>query len=98
MARAAALTPSARILMEWGLAEVRRGDFATARRAFEGAVAREPTQARLWMDLLQADIHLGDLAAAERAAREIQRLIPGNAFAQRTLAEIQRRRAQRGRK
>jgi len=98
MARVAALTPSARILMEWGLAEARRGDYETARRAFEGAVERDPTQARLWMNLLQADIRLGDLAAAERAALQIRRLIPGNALAERTLAEIQRRRAQRGRK
>jgi cytochrome c-type biogenesis protein CcmH/NrfG len=93
MGHAAALTPSARVIMEWGMAEAARGDYGMARRAFEQAAARDPTQQRIWMNLVNTCMRLDDLAGARRAAQQLVRLMPGNAPAAQMLAEIERREA-----
>lgn len=97
MAHAAALTPSARVIMEWGMAEAARGEYAVARRAFEQAAARDPAQQRVWLNLLNACMRLDDLAGAHRAAEQLVRLMPGEPRAARVLAEIEQREAERQR-
>jgi hypothetical protein len=94
MERAAALTPSARVMMEWGMAEAARGEYAVARRAFEQAAARDSMQQRVWLSLVHACMRLDDLAGARHAAEQLVRLKPGDATAARLLAEIERREAE----
>lgn len=95
MAQAATLAPSPRVMMEWGMAEAARGEYATARRAFEQAAARDPTQPRIWLNLVNTCMRLDDLAGARHAAEQMVRLMPGNAPAAQMLAEIERREAER---
>jgi predicted Zn-dependent protease len=95
MARAAALTPSARVMMEWGMAEATLGNYAVARQAFEVAALRDPSQPRVWLNLVHACMRLDDLEGARRAAQELARLTPGSAPAAQLLAEIERQQADR---
>jgi len=95
MAEAARLTPSARVMMEWGMAEAARGQFRVARQAFEQAVARDSTQRRAWLNLVNVCMRLDDLAGAHRAAQQLVRLMPGDGPAAALLAEIERREAGR---
>ena len=94
MAHAAMLTPSARVMMEWGMAEAARGDYAAARLAFEQAAARDPAQQRVWLNLVHTCMQLDDLAGAHRAAEQLVRLMPGDSPAAQLLAEIERREAE----
>ncbi len=95
MAHAATLTPSARVLMEWGMAEAARGDYASARRAFEQAATRDPSQPRVWLNLVNICMRLDDLAGAHHAAEQLVRLMPGDTRPAEMLAEIERRQAGR---
>ena len=95
MAQAAALAPSPRVMMEWGMAEAARGEYATARRAFEQAAARDPRQPRIWLNLVNTCMRLDDLPGARRAAEQMVRLMPGNAPAAQMLSEIERLEAER---
>ena len=70
-------------------------EYATARRAFEQAAARDPTQPRIWLNLVNTCMRLDDLAGARHAAEQMVRLMPGNAPAAQMLAEIERREAER---
>jgi Flp pilus assembly protein TadD len=82
-------------MMEWGMAEATLGNYAAARGAFEQAAAREPSQQRVWLNLVHTCMRLDDLPGAHHAAEQLVRLMPGAAPPAQLLAEIERQEAQR---
>ena len=94
MSHAAALIPSTRVLMEWGLSEATRGNYHVARGAFEQAIARDSTQSRLWLNLLAVCVRLDDQAGIHRAAEALRRLNPDDPRIHQMLEAIERRGAE----
>ncbi|HEY2954006.1 MAG TPA: tetratricopeptide repeat protein [Candidatus Eisenbacteria bacterium] len=87
-ARAAETSPSPRILLEWGTAELRRGDFRAAQPLFRRVIAANPKDVHAWSGLAAAAMALDQRDEARRAAEEVLRLSPGDAFARRTLERL----------
>jgi tetratricopeptide (TPR) repeat protein len=75
-ARAAALAPSPRILMEWSMAESNRGNYAGAQRILQGLVAKSPDMIMAWSGLAFVSWKLGDTAECRRAAESALRIKP----------------------
>lgn len=93
MSHAAALIPSTRVLMEWGMSEATRGNYEVARGAFEQAIARDSTLSRLWLNLLAVCVRLDDKAGIHRAAEALRRLNPDDPRVHQMLEAIDRREA-----
>jgi tetratricopeptide (TPR) repeat protein len=86
--RAAETSPSPRILLEWGTAELRRRNFGAARDQFRRVIAVRPDEAHAWSGLAAASIELGDREEARRAAENLLRIRPGDPVARRTLERL----------
>ncbi|HEY2954004.1 MAG TPA: hypothetical protein VGK89_02000 [Candidatus Eisenbacteria bacterium] len=87
-ARAAALAPSPRILLEWSLAETNRGQYAKAQGILRGLVERAPGLMMAWSQLAYVSYQLGDTAECVRAARGALRIDPGLAEARGLLSRL----------
>ena len=85
---AAETSPSPRILLEWGTAELRRRNYGAARDQFRRVIAAIPDEANAWSGLAAAAIELGDREEARRAAGNLLRLRPGDPVARRTLERL----------
>jgi len=75
-AQAAELLPSPNVTRQWGVAELRAGRYARARRVYEGIVARDSTDAFGWTGLALAARRLEDDAGAQDAIEHAVRLDP----------------------
>jgi len=88
LAHAAETAPSPRILLEWGTAELRRGDFRAAQPVFRRVIELSPADAHAWSGLAATAMGLGDRDEARRAAETVLRLRPGDPFARRVLEQL----------
>jgi tetratricopeptide (TPR) repeat protein len=86
--RAAETAPSPRILLEWGTAELRRGNWGPARDVFRRVLAVSPGEAHAWSGLAAAALELGERDEARRAADTLLTLRPGDPFARQTLERL----------
>ena len=68
--------PNPRLIVEWGVAALTRGDFVKARSIFQRAAALDSNLVGAWRGLVTAASALGDLAELERGTRELERLVP----------------------
>ncbi len=75
---ASAAAPSPSNLTHWAMAETMRGHLDLALGIYSRAVARDSNYTLGWFGVGVSAINSGDRAAAERAARALQRLAPGN--------------------
>jgi hypothetical protein len=80
-AKAAELTPSPRILMEWGIGATRAGNLEAAEEAYRRLAAGSPGEVAAWRDLARSAARRGNLPEAWRATREILKLEPANSWA-----------------
>lgn len=64
------------------------GQPAAARQTYRSALQRWPTAASVWLGEGNASYALGDLAAAERAYRQVLSLSPADAVAHNNLAQV----------
>jgi Flp pilus assembly protein TadD len=78
MASAVARVPSARLHLEWAMAESMRGDWSRAQSLFEHAIALAPRDPATWIIVADAASEHGDRAWLERAARELRGIDPAN--------------------
>jgi tetratricopeptide (TPR) repeat protein len=85
---AASTSPSPRILQEWALTETMRGRFTDAADLYRRMLEKSPDSALGWLGLATVAFRAGDMREAERAARELLRLQPGNPDAMRVLTRI----------
>ena len=85
LGRAAGTSPSPRILREWALARVMRGELRGAREIYRLMVTRDPASEPGWAGLANTSADLGDHDEARRAAGELLRLRPGDPAALRVL-------------
>ncbi|MEO5617641.1 MAG: hypothetical protein ABIS67_07700 [Candidatus Eisenbacteria bacterium] len=86
---AARTSPSPRILLQWGLAESRAGNFAESMRAHRILVERNPDDYLGWGGIASAASQMKDVAAAREAAREMNRIRPGDRNAQMLVESIE---------
>jgi tetratricopeptide (TPR) repeat protein len=75
-ARAAALAPSPRILLEWSMAESSRGQYRKAQSILQDLLKRSPGMIMAWSGLAYASYQLGDTAECRRAALAALRIRP----------------------
>ena len=68
-----------------------RGRFLDAANLYHRMLAKSPENALGWLGLSTVSFRAGDMREAERAARELLRLQPGNLDALRVLSEIAQR-------
>ena len=94
-ARAAETQPSARVLVEWGMAETMRGDLPAAQRSYRRAIARDSSNVTAWQGYGVVSLRLGELDEAHRAVLVLQRRDPGNPESRAVLKEIERLQAAR---
>ena len=87
-ARAAEAGPSPRVLMEWGYAEERSGNFPAARRAYQRLVEKSPDDLVAWRSLAVTALRLGDQDEARRAAGEVLKRRPSDAAARQILEAL----------
>jgi hypothetical protein len=85
LGHAAETSPSPRILTEWALVRVMRGDHEGAREVYRRMVERQPTSVPGWTGILYMSAKLGDRDETRRAAGELLRLKPGDPTALRAL-------------
>jgi len=85
---AAETAPSPRILLEWGTAELRRGNFSAAQPIFRRVIEVSPADIHAWSGLAAAAMALGDRDQARRAAEAVLRLRPGDPLARRVLERL----------
>jgi Tetratricopeptide repeat len=90
-AHAAETTPSPRVLMQWGFAEMQAGHPEAAQRVYQRLVEKTPDDLSAWVDLAVLSLRLGDEAEARRAANELLRRRPGHQGAIQVLAELSKR-------
>ena len=94
-ARAAETQPSARVLVEWGMAETMRGDLRGAQRIYGRAIARDSSSVTAWQGYGVVSLRLGDLDEAHRAVLALLRRDPSNPESQAVLKEVERMQAAR---
>ena len=75
--RAAALAPSTRLRLEWGLAEADGGDLRKAQRIFRDLAADAPHMVHAWRQLASVSLQLGDSTECRRAAEHALAIDPG---------------------
>jgi len=90
MARAAALAPSPRVLLQWASAEQARGNDRGAQAVYRRLLAIAPEEARGWYGLAFVSWRLGDLRECRRAAQELLRLRPGDPQVLRIMDQVTR--------
>ncbi len=95
MAKAAELSPSPRVLLQWALAEQQRGDDRAAQDVYRRLLAIAPKETRGWYGLATASWRLGDLRECRRAAQGLLRLRPGDPQVLRILAQVDRAEVER---
>jgi tetratricopeptide (TPR) repeat protein len=93
--RASEDQPSARVLIEWAMAETMRGDLHAAKRLYARAIDRDSTYARAWGGFGEVSMRLGDLDDAHRAALQLLRMDPNNLGLRGTLVTIEQQQAER---
>jgi hypothetical protein len=76
--RAAETQPSARVLVQWAMAETMLGDLRSAKDLYGRALRREPNRAVAWQGYGVVSLRLGDLDDAHRAVLELLKLDPAN--------------------
>jgi hypothetical protein len=96
MAKAAALAPSPRVLLQWAMAEQARGNDGVAQDVYRRLLAIAPAEQRGWYGLSLVSWRLGDLEECRRAAQELLRLRPGDLQVLRILAQVDKAEAERG--
>jgi hypothetical protein len=94
-ARAAETQPSARILVQWAMAETMRGDLPAAERLYRRALDRDSTRAIAWQGYGVVSLRQGKLEQARRAVLELLRFDPANPEARGALRDIERLQAER---
>lgn len=90
MAHAAETSPSARVLLQWALAEQARGRSAVARDLFRRVTDINPGDARAWYGLAAESWNLGDDDECRRAALRLEQLSPGSPEARQILESLGR--------
>jgi Flp pilus assembly protein TadD len=91
LGQAARCAPSARILEQWAICEMKIGNIPSAHALFERVLAKKPDDYYAWHELAATSLALGRLDQGRRAARELLRLDPGDTDAPRILEETARR-------
>jgi len=94
-ARAAETQPSARVLVQWGMAETMRGDLRAAQRIYLRAIARDSSNVVAWQGYGVVSLRLGKLDEAHRAVLALLRRDPSNPESHAVLKEIERMQAAR---
>ena len=90
--RAAEITPSPKILRGWAASETARGDRERARGIYRRLLARSPDDGQAWTEYMMLSVQVRDADEAERAAKEVLRLRPGEPHAQSVLESVERAR------
>ena len=85
---AAETSPSPRILLEWGTAELRLRNWEGAREIFRRVTSLSPEEAHAWSGIAVASMELGDRGEARRAAETLLKLRPGDPFGVHTLEQL----------
>jgi len=80
--------PNPRILVEWGVAVLSRGDFPRALPIFQRAAALNPGLIGAWRGIATAASATGNRAELARAAEWIERLNPGDPMAREARAAL----------
>jgi tetratricopeptide (TPR) repeat protein len=75
-AKAAALAPGPRILLEWAMAEEDRHDWAAAREVYRTLARRNPQFPDAWLGIATTSMNLGERAEAYRCALVARQLDP----------------------
>jgi tetratricopeptide (TPR) repeat protein len=78
MAKAAQISPSPRVLLQWALAEQARGSSRVARDAFRRVTEIQPSDARAWYGLAAESWNLGDYDECRRATERLEQVSPGS--------------------
>src|SRR5262249_24891936 len=78
MARAAEISPSPRVLLQWALAEQARGRSQVARDVFRRVTEMRPGDARAWYGLAAESWNLGDYDECRRAVARLEQVNPGS--------------------
>jgi len=86
--RSVEAAPNPRILVEWGVAVLSRGDFPRALPIFQRAAALNPGLIGAWRGIATAASATGDRAELARAAEWIERLNPGDPMAREARAAL----------
>jgi len=76
--RAVELAPSQRLLYQYGMSQVDRGDLRGAQQSFRRITQIAPDMIQAWGALANASFQLGDTAEARRAAMAVLRMRPGH--------------------
>ncbi len=90
-AQAAERMPSPRILMQWAYAETQAGHLDQAQRVYQRLLRGTPQDLVGWRALIDVAMRRGDRAEARRAAGELLRVRPGDAYAERALDSLRER-------
>lgn len=70
--------PNPRLIVQWGVAALTRGDFVQARNIFQRAALADSNLPGAWRGLMTAASALGDRAELARATDQLERLTPGD--------------------
>ncbi len=68
--------PHPRLIVEWGMVSLTKGDFVRARSIFQRAAALDANRPAAWRGLMTAASALGDRAELARATAQLERLTP----------------------
>lgn len=68
--------PNPRVIVQWGMAALTRGDFVQAHNIFQRAAVADSNLPGAWRGLMTAASALGDRAELARATEQLERLVP----------------------
>ncbi len=91
---AAACGRSARRLVQWGIVETMRQDYAKAQKLYADAVSRNPDLMLGWLGLAATSSAVGDTTQIKHAAGQIRRLEPHHPKLVEIARYLERRRSQ----